>query len=100
MTLHFRREAENDLIAIYRESIDQFGIAQAERYRTRLDQAFALIDASPRLARLRIEYDPPIRVYPVGAHIVVYSVQPDGLIEIIRIRHGREDWSADPAGEN
>ena len=91
MTLHFGQGAEEDLIRIYRDSVDQFGVAQAERYRTQLNRAFALIDANPRLARLRVEFRPSVRIHPVGARVIVYTADDDGAVRIVRVRHGRED---------
>lgn len=93
------QQAEEDLSDIFEAGVVNFGFNHAVRYHDRPERIFALLVSAPQIARLRTEYDPPIRVYPVAAHIVVYSVQPDGLIEIIRIRHGREDWSANPAEE-
>ena len=92
MTLHFSRDAEEDLIAIYRQSVDLFGVAQAERYRESLDHAFSLIERNPRLARLRNDLRPPVRIHPSGAHVIIYRVREDGDVQIIRVRHGREDW--------
>ena len=97
MTLHFSREAEDDLIDIYRQSIDLFGITQAERYRLSLDHAFALIDRNPRLARLRSEFHPPARIHPSGAHVIIYTIGEEDQVLILRVRHGREDWGSDPA---
>ena len=92
------QQAEEDLADIFEAGVVNFGFDTAVRYHDRLERIFELLVSAPQIARLRIEYDPPVRVYPVGAHIVVYSVQPGGTIEIIRVRHGREDWTADPAG--
>ena len=91
------QQAEEDLADIFEAGVINFGFDHAVRYHDRLERTFALLASAPRLARLRVEFDPPIRVHPVGAHVIVYSVRGDGLIEIIRVRHGREDRSTDPA---
>ena len=57
---------------------------------------FERLAANPRLARLRMEIDPPVRIHPCGAHIVIYREADAARIEVLRIRHGREDW--DEAG--
>jgi toxin ParE1/3/4 len=35
-------------------------------------------------------------VHPYRSHIVVYLIDNDGDILILRVRHGREDWEGDP----
>ena len=89
--------AERDLMAIFTTGLDQFGLRQAEDYRTELKRQFTLIADFPKLARLRTEYQPPVRVMSFKAHVVVYEERDDGVF-IVRVRHGREDWRSDPRG--
>jgi len=93
------RNARDDLIRIYMEGVELFGIDQAEAYQDRLERTFGLLAESPRIARERREIDPPVRVHPCGAHIIVYTAAADGGILIVRIRHGREDWIHHPGAE-
>ncbi len=53
---------------------------------------------NPQIVRERNEFTPPVRIYTFRSHIVVFRDEGDHL-DIIRIRHGSEDWAADPAGE-
>ena len=99
MRWHLSRRAERDVIAIYREGLRTWGMAQADAYHNRLEEVFGLLARFPRLAPERGEIDPPVRVHPHGAHIVVYVVEPDGGVLIVRVRHGREDWIGDPVGD-
>ncbi|WP_339740514.1 type II toxin-antitoxin system RelE/ParE family toxin [uncultured Maricaulis sp.] len=96
MRYRLTRAAEADLVGIYREGAVRFGVAQAEAYFVALIASFERIAANPRLARLRMEIDPPVRIHPCGSHIVIYREAALDGIEILRIRHGREDW--DEAG--
>lgn len=93
-TLHYRltRKATEDVRTIYRQSVELFGEQQAIRYHESLEQIFELLVHNPQIARLRREIDPPVRVHPHGAHLVIYKEQPEMGILIIRIRHGRENW--------
>jgi toxin ParE1/3/4 len=84
-------EASEDLIAIYIQSHDQFGPRQADCYQ---DELFNRLAASPGVARLRTDYDPPVRVFTFKAHVVIYDEEPDGVL-IQRVRHGHEDWQGD-----
>lgn len=88
-------EAERDIIGIAEEGIRLFGTAQAKRYHDELFAIFRLIATNPRMARERLEISPPIRIHPFKAHLVVYRIEEDGDIFIVRVRHGREDWAGD-----
>ncbi len=88
-------EAEEDIIAIAEQGMRMFGIAQARRYHDDLFAMFDLIAANPRIAREREEISPPVRIHPFKAHLIVYRIEEGGVIFVIRIRHGHEDWVGD-----
>ena len=50
----------------------------------------------PRAARLRHEIDPPVRAHPYKAHLIVYEIEAEDGIVVLRVRHSREDWHSDP----
>lgn len=92
MSYRLSRMAEEDLIQIFLEGADSFGVEQARRYHHKLFETFSLLAGNPRAARLRLEINPPVRVHPVGSHIVVYDLLENDDVFILRVRHGREDW--------
>ena len=47
------------------------------------------------MARLRSELSPPMRVHPCGSHVILYVVDVERGVVIVRVRHGREDWMND-----
>jgi toxin ParE1/3/4 len=53
---------------------------------------FALLSDNPRIARLRNELSPPLRIHPFKAHLIIYVVDGDDDIYVLRVRHGHEDW--------
>jgi len=55
-----------------------------------------LIASTPRIARERDEISPPIRIHPFKAHLIIYQIENDEAVFIIRIRHAFEDWISDP----
>ncbi|OHV78488.1 type II toxin-antitoxin system RelE/ParE family toxin [Ensifer sp. LCM 4579] len=85
-------EAEEDIIDIAEEGVRLFGPAQAGRYHDELFAIFDLIAANPRTARERFEISPLVRIHPFKTHLVVYRIEEDGDIIIVRVRHGHEDW--------
>lgn len=96
MGYRLTRRAAADIRHIYSEGLRLFGAAQAARYHARLTRTFEMLADNPELARERAELSPPVRIHPCGAHIVVYRIEEDGGVLIIRVRHGREDWADAP----
>jgi toxin ParE1/3/4 len=86
------RKAEEDIIAIFMYGVAQFGTQQAERYHDLLERTFEFLVENPEAARERLEITPPVRVHPIESHVVVYTIDEDGDVFIVRVRHGREDW--------
>lgn len=95
MGYRLSRLAEQDLIALFLDGVGRFGLAQAEAYHDLLANTFEFLADNPQAARLREEIDPPVRIHPVQAHLVVYRVNDDGDVFVIRVRHGHEDWAAE-----
>lgn len=92
MSYRLSRAAEEDLIQIYLSGAESFGLDQARRYHRQLFATFAFLADNPRAAQLREEIDPPVRAYPAGVHIVIYTVRKDDDVLVLRVRHAREDW--------
>jgi toxin ParE1/3/4 len=92
MAYRLSRKAEDDLVALYLIGAQTFGSAQAERYFAQLQEAFEFIARFPKAARERTEIDPPVRVLPHKAHLIIYLIQEHDVL-ILRVRHGSEDWA-------
>jgi toxin ParE1/3/4 len=89
------RKAEEDIIAIFMYGVAQFGIQQAERYHELLERTFQFLAENPEAARERAEITPPVRIHPIESHVVIYTVDANDSIFIVRVRHGLEDWRRD-----
>ena len=87
--------AEEDVVGIAEAGIRLFGRAQARKYHDELFAVFDLIAANPRMARERHELTPPIRVHAFKAHLVLYVIEEEGGVLVVRVRHGHEDWAAE-----
>ena len=92
MAWHLTAEAEEDIIALFIEGHHWFGLIQAERYHDQLEQTFEFLATHPKAAPLRDEWTPAIHVHPYESHVILYRVDASGDIQIIRVRHGHEDW--------
>ncbi|WP_283193674.1 type II toxin-antitoxin system RelE/ParE family toxin [Rhizobium sp. AN80A] len=95
MSFKLSVEAEEDIITIAAQGVRLFGVAQARRYHDDLYGLLDLIAGNPLIARERDEIHPPVRVHPFKVHLVVYRIEDDDSILIIRIRHGHDDWASD-----
>jgi len=96
MSYRLSLKAQEDIIGIYLEGVEKYGVFQAEKYSEILISTFSLIAENPRLARQRFEFTPPVRIHPCRVHMIVYDIDDSGDVLIIRIRAGREDWSNSP----
>ena len=62
--------------------------------------AWRLAHAQPPAVRVtreapvveRTEFDPPVRLHPHKAHLIVYRLEADHLL-VIRVLHRRSDWT-------
>lgn len=96
MGFRLTRFAEQDLILLSETGIRLFGVAQAKRYHDQMFGCFDLLSRNPEMARLRLELSSGIRIHPFRSHLIVYRIESDGEVLIVRIRHAREDWAAEP----
>ena len=81
-------KARADLEKIWLYGVNQWGLAQAERYLAELEQSFQFIAQNPELCRERHEFTPPVRIYHQGRHLIIYHLNDDCSV-IIRILHDR-----------
>lgn len=93
MSFRLSLAAEEDIVRIAEQGVRLFGAVQARQYHDELFAIFDLIAASPQIARERLELAPPMRIHPFKAHLVVYRIESDGDVFIVRVRHGHEDWA-------
>ena len=93
MGYQLSQSAEEDIIAILAEGIVRFGSKQADQYALVIENTLDFLGEHPNAARERDEIQPPVRIYPFGSHLVVYTIQSDDTILVLRIRHCREDWA-------
>ena len=82
--------AEGDLERIWLYSAGKWSSDQADKYLDALVETFEALARFPGLARERIEFVPPVRIHPAGAHLVIYVARGGG-VTVLRVLHGRQD---------
>ena len=90
MSFRLTREAEADIVDIYRYSVENFGEAQADAYHDRLSDCFGLLADTPLIGR---DYGFPrtgLRRYEHASHSVYYRLTDSGIL-ILRVLHRRMD---------
>lgn len=87
-----RPAAHVDLSSIWRYGAEKWGPDQADYYADALFAVFDLLAGFPEMARERDMFDPPIRIHPTRAHLILYQTVEEG-IEIIRILHAAQNLS-------
>jgi len=84
-------EAKKDLLEIARQGTRLFGPKQALAYASELTELMARLADYTLIYPERREFDPPLRVCPHKAHVILYRLA-DETVTILPVRHGREDW--------
>ncbi|WP_293827661.1 type II toxin-antitoxin system RelE/ParE family toxin [uncultured Brevundimonas sp.] len=95
--MRISKAARADMRAIFRQSAEMFGLSQADAYVADLHSAFDLIATFPQSGRESRKTEPPVRILPRKAHIILYALDDQDVL-ILRVRHAREDWLNDPLG--
>lgn len=93
MKFRLSDKARRDLVRILLEGSQQFGVPQAAKYRDGLWKTFELLERFPLIGVERDEVVDGLRSHPFQSHVVLYRVT-DELVDIVRVRHGREDWQS------
>ena len=82
------RRAAADLEAIANYTIEQFGVAQARRYRDSLRLCFERLTENPRMGRRAEHLSPGLRRFEHRSHVVFYTPS-DNETYLVRILHAR-----------
>lgn len=93
MRLFITRKAEQDLLGIMHFTLLEFGAAQVQKYSSLMDEGFKLILKSPSLGHKRRDLPGHMLVFPVGQHLIIYTIEAKQGIVILRVLHSRMDFS-------
>lgn len=90
MKFRYSSEALADLVSIIEDGIAKFGAKRSASYVTQLKTSMSLLLENPKMSRLRDDLPRPMRIHPVGAHLIVYEFTENEFV-IVRILPSRSD---------
>ena len=86
----FTRAAKGDLVHITDELAVRAGVAVAERYERRFNDAFDLFERHPGLGSPRPAFGPETRLWAVPPYVIFDDQTSSGVV-ILRVLHGRRN---------
>ena len=84
----FSKEAEGDLIAIYRYGFINYGEIKADLYMESLKEKCQFLADTPYLYPARDEFKPSVRIHHHKKHLIIYIIETDCIL-IVRVLHER-----------
>ena len=91
--LHILPGAQTDLADIWTYTAERWSLAQARIYAAAMTEQLLLLCDHPDIAQGYGRSIPPVRIYRIKAHLVIFT--DDGqMISVIRVVHARSNWQA------
>jgi len=84
------QEADFDLEEIFEYTYEEFGLNQAIKYLSDIDEIFIKIVNTPQIGRTRNELIKGLYSMPIGMHVVFYRILTDH-VRIVRVLYGGRD---------
>ena len=81
-------DAQSDLLDISRYTVNEWGVAQAERYLAELRRAMQLLAETPSLGKARPDVGPNVSSFPHASHVIYYIVHEQQLV-VFAVLHKR-----------
>ena len=72
--------AEDDLLSLFLDGIEMFGLTQARRYKDELVRCFQLIALRPQMGRLVPSIGERVRRHTHQSHIILYEEAADTVL--------------------
>ncbi len=91
LQLRLTPRARVDLEEIWLYSARSWSETQADQYIDKLTRMFDTLRVMPELGRKHHEFTPPVRVHPIGKHVIIYNIEGEVLL-IIRVLGAQQNW--------
>ncbi len=80
------KAAEDDLLNLFRDGADRFGIDAAARYRDGIKRSLTLLASHPQSGRARPDLALKVRSRAYRSHIIFYVADGAGVL-VVRVLH-------------
>lgn len=85
------QQADDDLLQIFLEGINEWGYKQAEKYADEFHDCFNMLAKHPDMGTTREDLNEVPQSFMKGSHIIIYRIIEENLIEIATILPQRMD---------
>ena len=82
------QRAEAEIMDIFLEGIEQFGVQQARRYKDEMAHCFQLLADTPHMGRPASAIGEGVHRHEHKSHVILYEPTDDGVL-ILAVVHGR-----------
>ncbi len=83
--------SKQDIKDIWKYSFDNWGVKQADKYVIDLYKSFDTIARYPRISKEYLNFSPKLRIYRHKHHLIIYNVNENDNIYILRILYKTMD---------
>ncbi|MGH8601826.1 MAG: type II toxin-antitoxin system RelE/ParE family toxin [Gammaproteobacteria bacterium] len=90
LKIRFSLTAEHDLETIWRYTVSEWGLEQAEKYLALIEKGAYLLLDNPYVGQARSDVKAGYRALPVEKHLIFYRVSGE-YIDVLGIPHERMD---------
>lgn len=91
-SLHFSRQAKQDIDSILQFTLETWGISQTKKYSHFLDSGFQAILHNPAIGQEKKFYFPGCRQLHVQRHMIFYQINAKNEINIVRVLRDDVDF--------
>ncbi len=81
-------DAQSDLIDIRRYTVEQWGMAQSQKYLSELRQTIRLLVETPALGKSRLDVGESVLSFPYASHVIYYMIHERQLL-VFGVLHKR-----------
>ncbi|PZR93921.1 MAG: type II toxin-antitoxin system RelE/ParE family toxin [Hyphomicrobiales bacterium] len=72
--------ADRDIFNIFLYGMENFGLAQAEKYRDSMLRCFNMLAENPHIGRGADSVAPGVRRHEHGSHVILYEPESSGVL--------------------
>jgi toxin ParE1/3/4 len=94
MAFRLSPQADVDLLGLWAFVAADASERRADSLVDAITDACWMLSDFPNAGRLRPDFGPGLRSFPVGSYVIYYRVESEGVALIARVLHARRDLAA------